>query len=104
VATPTLIFDEVDVGISGPTAATVGTMLRELGKNTQIICVTHLPQVAACGHQQLQVAKFTDGKTTSTTMSTLSNETRVIELARLLGGNTISDTALANAKELLIVN
>ena len=102
VATPTLIFDEVDVGISGPTAATVGAMLRELGKSTQIICVTHLPQVAACGHQQLQVAKHTDGKTTSTTMLALSEETRVLELARLLGGNSISHTAVANAQELLI--
>ena len=102
VATPTLIFDEVDVGISGPPAATVGAMLRELGKSTQIICVTHLPQVAACGHQQLQVAKHTDGKTTSTTMLALSEETRVLELARLLGGNSISHTAVANAQELLI--
>lgn len=104
VSTPTLIFDEVDVGISGSTAATVGTMLRELGQTTQIICVTHLPQVAACGHQQLQVAKQTDGKTTNTTMSALTSETRVVELARLLGGNSISETALANAKDLLIAN
>lgn len=104
VSTPTLIFDEVDVGISGSTAATVGSMLRELGQTTQIICVTHLPQVAACGHQQLQVSKLTDGKTTTTTMSSLSGETRVVELARLLGGNKISETTLANAKELLIAN
>ena len=104
VATPTLIFDEVDVGISGATAATVGSMLRELGQTTQIICVTHLPQVAACGHQQLQVTKQTDGKTTSTTMVPLTKDTRVVELARLLGGNSISDTTLANARELLIAN
>ncbi|MDP2561248.1 DNA repair protein RecN [Psychrobium sp. 1_MG-2023] len=104
VATPTLIFDEVDVGISGPTAATVGAMLRELGESTQILCVTHLPQVAGCGHQQMQVIKQTDGKSTHTTMSPLKQEERVIELARLLGGNKISDATLANANELLVAN
>lgn len=104
VATPTLIFDEVDVGISGPTAATVGQMLRELGNSTQILCVTHLPQVAGCGHQQMQVIKSTNGTSTDTTMKPLSETSRVKELARLLGGNTISDNTLANAKELLVVN
>jgi len=104
VATPTLIFDEVDVGISGPTAATVGEMLRELGRSTQILCVTHLPQVAGCGHQQMQVIKQTDGNSTNTTMIALTEQARVHELARLLGGNKISDNTLANAKELLMVN
>ena len=60
VITPTLIFDEVDVGISGPTAAMVGSKLQELAKNTQVICVTHLPQVACKGHQQLFLSKLTD--------------------------------------------
>lgn len=104
VATPTLIFDEVDVGISGPTAATVGQMLRELGQSTQILCVTHLPQVAGCGHHQMQVVKQTDGNSTNTTMIALDQQSRVNELARLLGGNKISDNTLANAKELLMVN
>jgi len=104
VATPTLIFDEVDVGISGPTAATVGQMLRELGQSTQILCVTHLPQVAGCGHHQMQVIKQTDGHSTNTTMIALDQQSRVSELARLLGGNKISDNTLANAKELLMVN
>lgn len=104
VATPTLIFDEVDVGISGPTAATVGEMLRELGQSTQIACVTHLPQVAGCGHHQMRVVKHTDGRTTQTTMVPLSESERVQELARLLGGNSISDNTLANAQELLRVN
>lgn len=104
VATPTLIFDEVDVGISGPTAATVGEMLRELGESTQIACVTHLPQVAGCGHHQMRVVKHTDGRTTQTTMVPLSHTERIHELARLLGGNSISDNTLANAQELLRVN
>ena len=104
VSTPTLIFDEVDVGISGITAATVGEMLRELGQSTQIACVTHSPQVAGCGHNQMRVVKQTDGQTTQTTMVSLSQNERVTELARLLGGNKISNNTLANAQELLRVN
>lgn len=102
ITTPTLIFDEVDVGISGPTAATVGKLLRELGSSTQVFCVTHLPQVAGCGHQQLQVEKQTDGKSTHTQMRALNRHHRIKELARLLGGNSISDKTLANAEELLL--
>ncbi|MFT6984613.1 MAG: DNA repair protein RecN (Recombination protein N) [Psychromonas sp.] len=102
ISTPTLIFDEVDVGISGATAAVVGKLLRSLGENTQILCVTHLPQVAGNGHQQMFVDKHNDGKTTNTTMVKLNNKTRINELARLLGGNTITERTLANAQELLI--
>lgn len=102
VDTPSLIFDEVDVGISGPTAAVVGKMLRKLGESTQVLCVTHLPQVAGCGHQQLFVAKQTKAGKTETQMHTLDNEQRVSELARLLGGSEITESTLANAKELLI--
>lgn len=102
VATPSLIFDEVDVGISGPTAAVVGKMLRTLGQSTQVLCVTHLPQVAGCGHQQLFVAKKTKLGKTETRMHSLNHEQRVSELARLLCGTEITDSALANAKELLV--
>ncbi|MEF1298223.1 AAA family ATPase [Vibrio parahaemolyticus] len=102
VDTPSLIFDEVDVGISGPTAAVVGKMLRKLGESTQVMCVTHLPQVAGCGHQQMFVAKHTKGGQTETQMRALDEEQRVAELARLLGGSQITDSTLANAKELLI--
>ncbi|MBN3573777.1 DNA repair protein RecN [Vibrio neptunius] len=102
VDTPSLIFDEVDVGISGPTAAVVGRMLRKLGESTQVLCVTHLPQVAGCGHQQLFVAKQTKAGKTETQMHSLNHEQRVSELARLLGGSEITESTLANAKELLI--
>ncbi|MFA0113973.1 DNA repair protein RecN [Vibrio sp. 10N.261.46.E11] len=102
VDTPSLIFDEVDVGISGPTAAVVGKMLRKLGESTQVMCVTHLPQVAGCGHQQLFVAKNTKSGKTETQMHTLDQQQRVSELARLLGGSQITESTLANAKELLI--
>lgn len=101
VTTPTLIFDEVDVGISGPVAAGVGRLLRQLGESTQIICVTHLPQVASQGHQQLFVEKYTDGIATETRMRMLADEERISEIARLLAGENISASALANARELL---
>lgn len=98
---PTMMFDEVDVGVSGPTAAIVGSMLKALGDTAQVICVTHLPQVAAKAHQQLQVSKTTDGTETETAVVALTKEQRVIELARLLGGDKVTDMAKANAKELL---
>ena len=101
VVTPSLVFDEVDVGISGPTAAMVGSKLQQLAKNTQVICVTHLPQVACKGHQQFFVSKFTDGEHTETKVTELSEQSRVQEIARLLAGDKISEHSLANAQELL---
>lgn len=101
VATPTLIFDEVDVGISGPTAAVVGRMLRSLGESTQVFCVTHLPQVAGNGHQHMFVNKQNKAGQTETSMTPLDHNKRIKELARLLGGDVITDNTLANAKELL---
>ncbi|GIU09315.1 MULTISPECIES: DNA repair protein RecN [unclassified Shewanella] len=102
VSTPTLIFDEVDVGISGPTAAVVGRMLRSLGESTQVFCVTHLPQVAGNGHQHMFVNKSSKAGQTETSMVALDKEQRIEELARLLGGDTITNNTLANAKELLL--
>ncbi|MEH0874743.1 DNA repair protein RecN [Pectobacterium cacticida] len=99
--TPAMIFDEVDVGISGPTAATVGKMLRQLGESTQVMCVTHLPQVAGYGHQHFFVSKQTDGAETETLMQLLDKRARLQELARLLGGSAVTKNTLANAKELL---
>lgn len=99
--TPALIFDEVDTGISGPTAAVVGKLLRQLGESTQVMCVTHLPQVAGCGHHHFVVNKQTNGEETETDMQLLDKQTRLKELARLLGGNEITKNTLANAKELL---
>lgn len=100
-AIPTLIFDEVDVGISGKTASIVGKLLRQLGDNAQVLCVTHLPQVACHGHHQFNVEKFTVDDKTETKMTALSQEERVPALARLLGGSEITDLALANAQEML---
>jgi len=100
-AIPTLIFDEVDVGISGKTASVVGKLLRQLGDKCQVLCVTHLPQVACHGHHQFNVEKFTVGDKTETKMTALSQEERVTALARLLGGSEITELALANAQEML---
>ena len=98
---PTLIFDEVDVGVSGPTAATVGKLLRKLGEANQVICVTHLPQVAARAHHQLEVEKSSLKGATTTQMKQLSQAQRVQALARLLGGDNVTANTLANAEELL---
>lgn len=98
---PTMVFDEVDTGISGPTASLVGKLLRRLGEKAQVMCVTHLPQVAAQAHNQLFVSKVTDGKTTETHLLKLTKEERINEIARLLAGDALTDTAIANAKDLL---
>ncbi|AIZ79591.1 DNA repair protein RecN [Actinobacillus equuli subsp. equuli] len=101
LSTPTIIFDEVDVGISGPTATTVGKLLRQLGKKCQVLCVTHLPQVASYGHQHFNVQKYVENNQTETQMSLLTQAERVQALARLLGGSKITDAVLANAQEML---
>lgn len=98
---PTLIFDEVDVGIGGAIAETVGKLLRQLGTQNQVLCVTHLPQVASQANQHLQVSKSTDGKTTETRISLLNQEQRVEEIARMLGGANITKQTLAHAREMV---
>ncbi|XWY22437.1 DNA repair protein RecN [Bisgaard Taxon 45] len=100
-AIPTLIFDEVDVGISGATASVVGKLLRKLGQRCQVLCVTHLPQVACQGHQHFSVEKHIIDEKTETKMTALSPPQRVKALAKLLGGSKITDSALANAQEML---
>jgi DNA repair protein RecN (Recombination protein N) len=102
-ATPTLIFDEVDSGIGGKTAQIVGEMLRALGKQAQVICVTHLPQVAAQGNHHLQVSKQRSGATVSTQITALTGEERVAEIARMLGGVKISEQTLAHAREMCAI-
>jgi len=99
--TPTLLFDEVDVGIGGSTAAIVGQMLRQLGEKTQILCITHLPQVAAQGHHHLQVNKHIVGQTTQTQTVQLDRNAKIQEIARMLSGLTITAQTLKHAEELL---
>ena len=98
---PTLIFDEIDNGISGITASIVAKKLGEISRQHQIICITHLPQIAAAGDRNYRIYKETDGEKTFTRVEKLSDEEKVSEVARLLGGTTITDTTLKSAKELI---
>ncbi|PVV07642.1 MAG: DNA repair protein RecN [gamma proteobacterium symbiont of Ctena orbiculata] len=100
-STPTLIFDEVDVGIGGGVAEIVGQMLRTLAANRQILCVTHLPQVAAQAMHHFQVQKTTQKKTTWTAIAKLQEEERIQEIARMLGGVQITEQTLAHAQEMI---
>ncbi|PRB79886.1 DNA repair protein RecN [Pseudomonas sp. MYb185] len=98
---PTLVFDEVDVGIGGPTAEIVGKLLRQLGERGQVLTVTHLPQVAAQGHQHLFVRKDQKRGSTRTCIDTLDQEGRVHEVARMLGGVDLTEESLAHARKQL---
>jgi DNA repair protein RecN (Recombination protein N) len=96
-----LIFDEVDAGIGGGVAEIVGRKLRELGDRGQVLCVTHLAQVASQAHHQHRVSKLTDGRTSRTTVSALGADERVEELARMLGGIEVTRKAREHAREML---
>ncbi len=99
--TPTLIFDEVDVGIGGGTAEIVGKLLLQLSQKAQVLCITHLPQVAAQGQQHLQISKSTKDNMTVSKLNELSTTERVQEIARMLGGIKMTEHTLAHAKEML---
>lgn len=98
---PTMIFDEIDSGISGIAASIVGRKLKEIAQNHQIICITHLPQIAAFGEHNYRIEKKSDDKMTFTTVTPLSQEGKTDEIARLLGGANITDTTLQSARELI---
>ena len=100
---PTLIFDEVDSGIGGRVAEIVGVLLKRLGQRHQVMCVTHLPQVAAMADAQWQVSKSSRNGATVSTISILNQAERVEEIARMLGGVTITDTTRKHAAEMLQV-
>ena len=101
LAVPTLIFDEVDVGIGGGTAEVVGRLLRKLGDQQQALCVTHLPQVASQAHHHYKVEKIQTSDSTSTSISALSAEQRIAEIARMLGGLEVTEQTIAHAKEMI---
>jgi DNA repair protein RecN (Recombination protein N) len=98
---PSLVFDEVDSGIGGGTSALVGKKLRKVARSQQVLCITHLPQVAACADHQLLVEKRVEGGRTVTNVTTLDAEGRVAEVARMLGGVKITSRTLEHAKELI---
>ena len=97
----TLIFDEVDSGVGGAVAETVGRLMQQLGADRQVLAVTHLPQVAACANHHLVVSKQMQGTSTVSTVGAVVGEKRVAEIARMLGGEKLSGTTLAHAKEML---
>lgn len=98
---PTMIFDEIDSGISGITASIVGRKLHEISENHQIICITHLPQIAACGDHHYRISKDNDDRMTYTVVRELGSEEKVTEIARLLGGADVTETTLDAARELI---
>lgn len=98
---PSMVFDEVDVGIGGAVAEVVGRLLRKLSSGAQVLCVTHLPQVAAQAHHQLRVSKTGDRKSVTTALAKLDTDGRINELARMLGGLKVTEQTLAHAREML---
>lgn len=98
---PTLVFDEVDTGIGGATSELVGKKLQNVAIRQQALCITHLPQVAVCANQQLRVEKLIDGGRTATRIFELDHEARIAEVARMLAGATITESARAHAAEML---
>ena len=98
---PTMIFDEVDSGVGGGVAEMVGRRLQELGGGRQVLCVTHLPQVASLAAQHLRISKVSDGKATRTKVQALEENERIEELARMLGGVEITQKTLDHAAEML---
>ena len=101
---PTIVFDEIDAGIGGPTAEVVGNLLKKLGHSTQVLCVTHLPQIAAKGETQYLVAKKQNDEKLFTVVEELSGEERIKEIARMLGGVQETKQSLSYAKTLLEEN
>ena len=97
----TLIFDEVDAGVGGAVAETVGRLMKQLGRDRQVLAVTHLPQVASCADHHLVVAKHSQAGVPSSSVAAVQGEQRVAEVARMLGGERLSGTTLAHAKEML---
>ena len=98
---PTLIFDEIDSGISGITASVVGKKLHSIAEKHQVICITHLAQIAACGDYHYRIEKHEEGERIETSVTPLGKEETVQEIARLLGGMNITETTLESARELL---
>jgi len=98
---PTMIFDEIDSGISGITASIVGRKLLQISSKHQIICITHLPQIAAYGAYNYKIDKVTDDNSTNTTVIPLDDQSKIMEIARLTGGLSITDSTINNARELI---
>jgi DNA repair protein RecN (Recombination protein N) len=101
VSLPTIIFDEIDTGVSGEIAHKMGNIMQLLARNMQIISITHLPQIASKGHEQFTVEKRLTNNITKTTIRKLSTDERITEIAKLLSGSEITNASIENAKVLL---
>jgi DNA repair protein RecN (Recombination protein N) len=101
VSLPTIIFDEIDTGVSGAVADSMGDILKEMGEEMQVLAITHLPQIASKGNDHLKVIKFTHGKETSSQLIRLQEKERIDEIAGMLSGKELSEAALSNARSLL---
>lgn len=98
---PSIIFDEIDTGVSGEIAIKIGEIMKEMSKNMQVFAITHLPQIAAKGKQHYKVFKYTNNDTTVSELKLLTSEERIVEIAEMLSGKSVSDSALNHAKALL---
>ena len=98
---PTIIFDEIDTGVSGEIANQMARIMGEMSTSTQLLSITHLPQIAAKGEYHIKVYKEDVNEVTRTRLKGLNEDERIVEIAQMIGGNTLTDAALANAKELL---
>jgi DNA repair protein RecN (Recombination protein N) len=101
---PTIIFDEIDTGVSGEVADKVGNIINTMGKGMQVINITHLPQIACKGHTHFMVYKDNLTETSKTRIKLLDSEERIIEIAKMLSGESLSEAAITNAKHLLSQN
>jgi DNA repair protein RecN (Recombination protein N) len=100
----TIVFDEVDSGIGGATAEIVGQKLREVARHHQVLCITHLPQIACCGDRHYRVVKRVSGERTNTSVSLLSGEERLEEISRMLGGIELTEKTKEHAREMLLAS
>jgi DNA repair protein RecN (Recombination protein N) len=98
---PTIIFDEIDTGVSGDVATKMGSIMKKMSASLQVISITHLPQIAGMGQQHFKVYKTTEHNKTQSNIKVLKHEERLVELAEMLGGDKTSDSALAHAQSLL---
>ena len=98
---PTIIFDEIDTGVSGEIANQMARIMGEMSASTQLLSITHLPQIAAKGEHHIKVYKEDVNEVTRTRLKGLNEDERIVEIAQMIGGNTLTDAAFANAKELL---
>ena len=101
VAVPTVILDEIDTGVSGEMAKAMGSFMKDISEHTQLIAITHLPQIAAMGNSHFKVYKSSDDNTTRTYIKRLEGEDRVVEIAQMIDGNQITQTARTLAEKLL---